>query len=330
MGERSPEMEGMSTEGRPSRPSLVVLAGGLAKRYKGCKPLAPVGLHGEAVIDLTVSDARAAGFGDIVLVLGPQTASAITYHVRRCWPPSVPVTSTVQQFPLGTAHALLCARRLLHDGPFGVVNADDVYGIPALEVLAGALLDKGQAGATDSTDSKDHALVAFAIRDTVVTSEPVTRGTCLVGPERRLAGIVERRKVTMHSDGRFTSHDGLEPLEIPPDTLVSVNLWGFFPEVWQALEAAVMDVHPGVASDGSVRDESSVKVGVEVLLPEVIGQLVNGVAPGGAPAQTVRVLDGPGRCLGVTHSEDLPLVRSELAAMVGQGFRPEGIWETAR
>jgi hypothetical protein len=134
----------------------------------------------------------------------------------------------------------------------------------------------------------------------------------------------------MHSDGRFTSHDGLEPLEIPPDTLVSVNLWGFFPGVWQALEAAVMDIHPGVAPDGSVRDESGVKVGVEVLLPEVIGQLVNGVAPGGAPAQTVRVLDGPGRCLGVTHSEDLPLVRNELAAMVGQGSRPEGIWETAR
>jgi hypothetical protein len=330
MGKRSPEMEGMSTEGQRSRPALVVLAGGLAKRYKGCKPLAPVGLHGEAVIDLTVSDARAAGFGDIVLVLGPQTASAITYHVRRCWPPSVPVTSTVQQFPLGTAHALLCARPLLDGGPFGVVNADDVYGIPALEVLAGALSGKGQARATASNDSEDHALVAFAIRDTVVTSEPVTRGTCLVGPDRRLAAIVERRKVTMHSDGRFTSHDGLEPPEIRPDTPVSVNLWGFFPEVWQTLEAAVMDIHPGVAPDGSVRDESGVKVGVEVLLPEVIGQLVNGVAPGGAPAQTVRVFDGPGRCLGVTHSEDLPLVRSELAAMVGQGIRPEEIWETAR
>jgi hypothetical protein len=318
----------MSTGEHRSPPALVILAGGLAKRYRGCKPLAPVGLHGEAVIDLTGSDARAAGFGEVVLVLGPQTASAITYHVRRCWPSSVPVTSTVQQFPLGTAHALLCARPFLHDGPFGVVNADDVYGVPALEILAGALLDDGHTGS--AAHDANHALVAFALRDTVVTSEPVTRGTCVVRPDRNLAAIVERRKVTMQGDGRFTSHDGLEPLEIPADTPVSVNLWGFSPGVWQALEAAVVATHPGVAPDGSVRDIGAVKVGVEVLLPEVISQLAEGRARGGGPAQTVRVLDGPGRCLGVTHSEDLPLVRSELAAMVGQGLRSEGIWEAAR
>ncbi len=66
---------------------LVVLAAGMAKRYGGCKPLAPVGLHGEAVIDLTASDAEAAGFGDVVIIVGPQTGPAIAYHVRQCFPP---------------------------------------------------------------------------------------------------------------------------------------------------------------------------------------------------------------------------------------------------
>ncbi len=324
----------MSTQGREPRPAVVVLAGGQAQRYRGCKPLAPVGLHGEAVIDLTASDARAAGFGGIVLVLGPQTASAITYHVRRCWPSSVPVTFAVQQVPLGTAHALLCARESLPEGPFAVVNADDVYGVPALEVLAqqlsGSTVNPRSQAETDTPDTPrggaDHALVAFAMRDTIVTSEPVTRGTCVVGGNRNLAAIVERRKVTMHSDGSFSSHDGLEPVEIPGDTLVSVNLWGFAASVWPVLEAAVVATHRGVAPDGSVRDSAAVDPEVEVLLPEVIGELVAGRAPGGGPAQSVRVLDGPGRCLGVTHSEDLPIVRSELAAMVGQGLRPEGIW----
>ena len=50
--------------------ALVVLAAGRARRYGGCKPLAPVGPDGEAVIDLLASDALAAGFGTIVLVIG--------------------------------------------------------------------------------------------------------------------------------------------------------------------------------------------------------------------------------------------------------------------
>jgi len=41
------------------------------------------------------------------------------------------------------------------------------------------------------------------------------------------------------------------------------------------------------------------------------------------------VLDGPGRCLGVTHADDLPVVRNELALMVAQGLRPESPWDPA-
>ena len=333
----------------------MILAGGLAKRYGGPKPLAPIGLHGEAVIDLTASDARAAGFGAIVLVLGPRSASAVTYHVRRCWPSSVPVELAFQEVPLGTAHAVLCAREFVPEGPFGVVNADDVYGVPALRLLARWLsgdreypetrggsgsdtrtgyphtgdTDKGDTdkGDTDKGDT-GHVLVSFALRDTIVTGEPVTRGTCVVGPDGNLLAIVERRKVTMHPDGLFTSDDGLEPHELQGDTPVSVNLWGFTPAIWPVLEESVVAIHPGVSPDGSLRDERDVKPEVEVLLPEVIGHLVDGLAPGGPPAQSVRVLDGPGRCLGVTHADDLPVVRNELATMVGQGLRPEWIWES--
>lgn len=337
MGECCVEMGRMRQEEPKSRPSLVVLAGGLAKRYGGCKPLAPVGLHGEAVIDLTASDAREAGFGDVVLVLGPQTGAAITYHVRRCWPSSVPVDFAVQEVPLGTAHAVLCARRLLPDGPFAVVNADDVYGARALALLA-RHLERRPAGeeaeadgaGMEGRDDAEHFLVAFAIRNTIVSADPVTRGTCVVGPGSRLEGIVERRKVTKGTDGRFISEDGLEPVEISGDTPVSVNLWGFGDSIWGVLEAAVTEAHPGVAPDGTVRRGAAVETDHEVLLPEVVGDVVAGKVPGGGPAQEVQVLQGPGRCLGVTHSEDLPIVRGELAALVGQGLRPEGVFEFER
>ncbi len=91
-------------------PPLVVLAAGMARRYGGCKPLAPIGLHGEAVIDLLVSDALSAGFGQIILVVHPETGPAIKYHIERCWPTSVEVSFAEQRLPLGTVHAVLAAR----------------------------------------------------------------------------------------------------------------------------------------------------------------------------------------------------------------------------
>jgi CTP:molybdopterin cytidylyltransferase MocA len=98
-------------------PPLVILAAGRARRYGGCKPLAPAGPHGEAVIDLVASDALGAGFGTIVLVLGPQTGPAIRYHVEHTWPPDVDVRFALQEAPLGTVHAVLSASDHVGDAP---------------------------------------------------------------------------------------------------------------------------------------------------------------------------------------------------------------------
>ncbi|HLH27841.1 MAG TPA: NTP transferase domain-containing protein, partial [Acidimicrobiales bacterium] len=123
-----------------AKPALVVLAAGLARRYGGCKPLAPIGPHGEAVIDLLADDALAAGFGRIVMVLHPETGPAVRYHVERVWPDWVDVGFATQRVPLGTVHAVLAARQALaEDEPFGVANADDVYGEPAMRLLAAEL-----------------------------------------------------------------------------------------------------------------------------------------------------------------------------------------------
>jgi len=298
------------------RPILVMLAGGLAKRYGGCKPLAPVGLHGEAVIDLTAGDAQAAGFGDVVVVVGPQTGAAIRYHVARCFPSSIAVAFADQEVALGTAHAVLCARKHVGDGPFAVVNSDDVYGVPALSLLAGALAEG------------PHAIVAYRLQDTIVTDDPVTRGTCARSADGHLEGLVERRRVTRQPDGTFVAGDGRGPTTLAGDTPVSMNLWGFQPSIWPVLESAVLGVHGAVSPDGTVRDPDELTSEAEVLLPEVVGAMIAGPVPGGGGPQPVRVLDGPGRCIGVTHADDLPVVRDLLAVMVGRGERPEGPWAT--
>lgn len=306
----------MTARSSDNRPALVVLAAGMAKRYGGCKPLAPLGLHGEAVLDLIAGDAVSAGFGDIVLVLGPQTGAAIRYHVTRCFPSNLDVSFTEQRVPLGTAHAVLCARKQVGDGSFAVVNADDVYGAPALQLLTGQL-----------AETDEHAIVAYRLRDTIVADAPVTRGTCDVGPDGHLRRLVERRGVARRPDDAFDVGDGLEPGVLAGDTPVSMNLWGFQPSIWPVLEAAVLGAHPSVAPDGAVPDPEALANHDEVLLPEVVGDMIAGRSPDNGEGAAVRALVGPGRCIGVTHADDLPVVRNELALMVAQGLRPEGPWD---
>jgi hypothetical protein len=293
-------------------PSLVVLAAGMARRYGGCKPLAPIGPNGEAVIDLLVSDAVAAGFGRIVLVLHPETGPAVRYHVEQCWPESVEVAFAEQRLPLGTVHAVLAAKEAVGtDRAFAVSNADDVYGEVAMGLLARQL-----AGV-----SGEHVLIGYHLRATVATDDPVTRGICEVGDDGYLTALTERRQVTRHGGDRFTAEDGLPPHELGGDLPASVNLWGFQPAIWPVLESAMdasgIDEHAllaAAAAGGEVPKS-------EVLLPEVVATMV--ACGSGLP---VRVVTTGAKLVGVTHAADLPVVSAELARQVAWGTRPSHLW----
>jgi hypothetical protein len=279
-------------------PSLVILAAGRARRYGGCKPLAPVGLHGEAVIDLVASDALAAGFGTIILVLGPGTGPAIRYHVEHTWPQSVDVRFALQPAPLGTVNAVLSASEHVGEAPYAVGNADDVYGRSGCALLVQHLKSGRDA----------NALVGYRLADAVVGRSPVTRGICRVSDDGLLLGIEERRQVTAADDGIFTSDDGRQPAELSPDARVSMNLWGFTPGFHRTLQAAM-----AAAVDASEE--------AEVLLPEVVAQSLD--------TESFIVLGTEGRCIGVTHPDDLALVQSELERQVATGERSATLWTTA-
>jgi hypothetical protein len=297
-------------------PTLVVLAAGLARRYGGCKPLAPIGPAGEAVVDLLTSDAISAGFGQIVLVLHPETGPAVRYHVERCWPESVPVAFAEQRLPLGTVHAVLAAKPALEaDRPFAVANADDVYGESAMRLLADRL----------GSDDDEHVLVAYPLASTVVTDDPVTRGICEVSPDGHLVRLTERRKVTRQEVGEpFVAHDGLEPEFLLPTLPSSVNLWGFRPAIWQVFEGAMaasgLDEEVLLAAAAAGEEPSK----AEVLLPEAVSKMV---ADGTGAA--VRVVITDARLVGVTHASDLPIASGELARQVAWGIRPARLWSGA-
>ncbi|MEI8403921.1 MAG: NTP transferase domain-containing protein [Actinomycetes bacterium] len=277
-------------------PTLVILAAGRARRFGGIKPLAPIGPAGEAVIDLLAGDAVAAGFDRIILVVNPDTGPVIREHVAESWPRTVDVRFAVQERPLGTVHAVLAAREEADDAPFGVANADDLYGRPALTTLAEHLAGDAM-----------NCLVAFRLDRALVGDDPVTRGVCDVA-DGRLVDIAERRQVTV-SNGVFTSDDGLDPRQLDPASLVSMNLWGFAAPMWSIFADAMT-----AATDASED--------AEVLLPEVVGRIVDGSLAVESPRMAeFHVLATESRCVGVTHPGDLEVVQRDIRSQIERGER---------
>jgi len=274
-----------------SGPTLVVLAAGRARRYGGLKQLAPIGVHGESVIDLIASDAFAAGFEHVVLVVNSDTGPEIRAHVQNFWPRNRRVTFAVQGEALGTVHAVLAAEPYVDvAAPFGISNADDLYGRDAFARLGAHLVAKST-----------NCLIGFRLNRALVGDLPVSRGVCNV-VNGHLTDIWERRKVHNSVDG-YLSDDGLSPVFLDAESTVSMNLWGFQPAMWPLLHRAF--------------EEHDFELEPEVLLPVFVGQILHHV-----PLR-FEVLVTTSRCVGVTHPDDLALVQADVRSQVDAGERPD-------
>ncbi|MGA8296713.1 MAG: NTP transferase domain-containing protein [Acidimicrobiales bacterium] len=274
---------------------LVVLAAGHGRRFGGLKQLAPVGPNGEALMDYTAITALSCGFDEAVLVVRDEIRDEIEAHVKRRWPSALNTAFVIQPPIPGTAQAVAGAREALN-GPFAVANADDLYGEAALHVIHDHLSRED----TDGPELDAHVLVGYRLMRTIVTSSPVKRGLCEEDDDGNLKRVVEH-KVKLRDDGRFeaTPIDLSGPGNHATRLLtgaqrVSMNLWGFHHRVLDALDKALASFHPS--------DEHH-----ELLLVDVVGELV------ARHADNVKVVPTEARCLGITHQEDLALVRRLVA-----------------
>ncbi len=271
---------------------LVVLAAGHGRRFGGLKQLVPVGPNGEALMDYTVRDAQAAGFDGIILIVREEIQDELLAHIGSAWPAGFPVEPVIQGTIAGTAQAVESARPFI-DGPFGVANADDLYGQKAIATLADHLRE-GAAG--------EHVLVGYHLKDTVITDEAVTRGLCEIGGDGYLSRIVENRVLRVAVGGfegsPLAGEGGTRPLS--GDEQVSMNLWGFAESMLEELDDGLDAFDPETAPHEEGKPP-------ELLLPDVVGQAV------AAGRARIRVVPSNSRCIGLTHPGDLPLVRQLVA-----------------
>ncbi len=306
------------------KPVLVVMAAGMGSRYGGLKQIDPVGSCGEAILDYSLYDAHRAGFETAVIIIKEAIRKdfmeIVGKRLEKC-PMEIryayqeldklPEGFTVpadRTKPWGTCHAVLCAREAIDGAPFAVINADDYYGASAYKVAFDAL-------SSLSDDDKYHyCMVGYQLGNTVTDNGSVARGVCVTDGSGMLANVTERTRIEKYEGGiHYTEDDGATWTDLPFDTIVSMNLWGFTPSFLKELE----DRFPAFLTEALVKNPAK----AEFFLPFAVAELL---AEGKAD---VKVLESPDKWYGVTYAADKPLVVAALADKTTEGLYPNGLWK---
>ena len=282
--------------------TLVVMAAGMGSRFGGLKQVEPVGPNGEAILDFSVYDAKKAGFNKIVFVIKREIEQEFKELVGNRIEKKIKVDYVFQetdklpegfvcpedrQKPWGTGHAIYCCRDKVTT-PFAVINADDYYGHSAYAKIYEQL----------KKDSESYCMVGFRLANTLTENGTVSRGVCTV-ENGKLKNIVERTKI---ADCKFTE-DGENWTPLAADTVVSMNMWGFQPDIFKYLEAGLVDF---------LKEKINVPKS-EFFLPSVVATLIN------SGEKDVEVLVAEDKWYGVTYKEDKQPVVDAISAKVSAG-----------
>jgi hypothetical protein len=304
-------------------PTLVVMAAGIGSRYGGLKQIDPVGPSGEIIIDYSVYDALRAGFGRVVFVIrrdierdfrakigrNVESRTEVEYVFQDLadLPPGFTVPPNREK-PWGTGHAVRAAREFL-DGNFAVINADDFYGAGSYRVLCEYL-----GTAADSGGVGDYCLVGYVLWNTLSDHGHVARGVCSADSGGFLTEIHERTHLRKFGEAaRFSEDRGRSWTEVPRDSLVSMNMWGFTPGFVAALEERF----------GPWLEKHAAEPKAEFYVPVEVGGMI---AEGSA---RVRVLPTDEKWFGVTYRQDAPEVKAAVTGLVERGVYPADLWAGA-
>ncbi|HEX8371465.1 MAG TPA: NTP transferase domain-containing protein [Chthoniobacterales bacterium] len=291
--------------------TLLVLAAGLGSRFGGFKQIAPVGPNGEVILDYSIFDALRAGFSRIVMVIRPELEQPLCEHFAEFLPADLEVEFVFQKMddlpggyavppdrtkPWGTSHAVLAGRGVI-DGPFGVINADDFYGADSYRVLAENLRD---------LPTNTQCLVGFNLLKTLSPNGTVSRGLCQVGLDGNLVNVVELTKIEPDGAGGARALDSGTPVPLNPNDVVSMNMWGFGPEVmddlWRLFEYFL------AKNIENPKAEFYIPTAVDALIQE--GKSVCRVRPSLSP------------WFGITYPEDKAETVANIQALVTAGDYP--------
>lgn len=294
--------------------TAVILAAGMGNRYGGLKQIDPLGPSGEFIIDYSVYDAIRSGYDEVVFIIKRENedvfretiAKRIEDRIRVRYafqdPEDLPEGCAFPQGrekPLGTTHALYCCRNVVK-GPFAIFNADDFYGCDTFRAVKRFM---------DASDGTQFCMPGYIVRNTLSENGSVSRGICQTR-NGRLTGIVERKKILPDGDdARY--EDGGGWVTISGETPVSMNFWGFTPDVFAWAERRLRDFLTDPDSD-LLRGES--------YLTDLAMDIVR------SDVYSIHLVDTNCVWKGVTYREDRAAFCAYLETLVQNGEYPAQLW----
>jgi hypothetical protein len=298
------------------KPSLLILAAGMASRYGSMKQIEAFGPEGETIMDFSIYDAIRAGFGKVVFVIREEFAEQFKSIFEPKLKGKIQTEYVYQHLdahldgyqrnperakPWGTAHAVLCARDVINE-PYAVINADDFYGYDAF-LKAYDFLTKG-------CNATNYAIVGYELSQTLSDHGTVNRGVCATDAEGNLHSVVERLNIAK-SNEHVTCHDGLIPETLPLNTIVSMNFWCF--------DTSSFDYTASLFKDFLHTHGQEPKS--EFFIPLVADKFIK--ENGGK----VEVIPTSALWFGVTYKEDAPAVKKSIDTLLVKGEYPAGLWK---
>ncbi|HRO09421.1 MAG TPA: sugar phosphate nucleotidyltransferase [Saprospiraceae bacterium] len=298
------------------KPTLLILAAGMGSRYGKLKQLDAFGPNGETIIDYSLYDAIRAGFGKVVFVVRDAFKTEFKEIFSKKLHGKIDMEFVSQELhkipdgfelpderskPWGTAHAVWVAKDVINE-PFGVINADDYYGVEAFRQLADFLLNAHK--------SDNYGVVAYNLENTLSDHGTVNRGVCQMNADGFLSDVKECEKIRKQDDGviRYKEHDAVH--ELLPSTLVSMNMWGFLPSYFDHFDENFKNflLHKGH------------ELTSEYYIPALVDHLIKN------EILQVEIIETGSDWFGVTYQEDRPVVMEKLRGLIDKGVYPENLW----
>ena len=290
--------------------TLLVMAAGMGSRYGGLKQLDAVGPSGETIIDFSVYDAIRAGYNKVVFIIREDFEKQFKEKISNKYQDKIKVEIVYQDLhdlpnsfscpkdrskPWGTGHAILAARNVISE-PFAAINGDDFYGRESFKIISDYY----------SSVNSGFAMAAFQLDKTLSDYGSVSRGICEQNLNQ-LVTVVETHGIKKSSAGNIECDRDISLLG---NELVSMNMWGFMPSIFDHLEKMFNEF-----LDENISDLKS-----EFLIPSVVNNLIE------KNIEKVQVLKTKSTWFGVTYIEDKPFVKNQIKELIQTGIYPEKLF----
>ena len=275
--------------------TLAIMAAGMGSRFGSLKQIHGV-VSDYAILDFSIYDAIQVGFNHVVFIVREDILNEFQKRYVSKLPKNIQLDFVIQdssgllnrQKPWGTGHALLSLKSTISNN-YALINADDFYGRHAFKLMHDALF---------GSNNNQNYFIGYQLKNTLSEFGTVSRGECLLNEHQELISIIERTNISK------------ENLQMPLDTIVSMNFWGFTPEIFKIAETLFK----------SFLNEHKDSETAEFYIPKVVDFMIK------EQISTFKMLESNSKWFGITYKEDESMVREQLLKLISEGFYPKKLW----